>query len=166
MLAQFGAVDRPYHIGNGNPLEYNAFLRAFQHSVEEKTTNSKDRLYYLEQYTRGRGEANTMVCSRMCNVNAEAANVKAREMLEKAFGNKYCITDAIIGKAEDWPEIKADEVGKLPSLSLCLKELLNTARDLEQYHKINHSNIIRMVVSKLSYCLQEKWRQRPVYSVC
>ena len=148
----------PFH---GNPLEYNAFLRAFQHSVEEKTNNPKDRLYYLEQYTRG--EANTMVRSCMCNVNVEAAYAKAREMLEKAFGNKYRITDAIIGKVEDWPEIKADEVEKLTSFSLCLTELLNTARDLGQSHEINHSHNIRMVVSKLPYRLREKWRQRADY---
>ncbi|XP_011676491.1 uncharacterized protein LOC105444229 [Strongylocentrotus purpuratus] len=152
MFAQFGAVDRPYHIGNGNPLEYNDFLRTFQHSVEEKTTNPKTGCtMYLEQYTRG--EANAMVRSCMCNVNAEAAYVKATEMLEQAFRNKYRITDAIIEKVEDWPDIKADEVGKLTSFSLCLKELLNTARDLEQCHKINSSNNIRMVVSKLPYCL-------------
>lgn len=33
-------------IFNGNPLDYQFFLRAFEHGIEEKTENSKDRLYF------------------------------------------------------------------------------------------------------------------------
>lgn len=38
---------------NGDPLEYYTFIRAFESLVESKTTNDKDRLYDLEQYTLG-----------------------------------------------------------------------------------------------------------------
>lgn len=37
----------------GDPVEYRSFLRAFEHAIEAKTLCDKDRLYYLEQYTRG-----------------------------------------------------------------------------------------------------------------
>ncbi|KAK7882611.1 hypothetical protein WMY93_028785 [Mugilogobius chulae] len=33
----------------GDPLEYRLFIRAFEHGVEDKTDNDKDRLYYMEQ---------------------------------------------------------------------------------------------------------------------
>jgi len=37
----------------GDPVEYRSFLQAFEHAIEAKTVCGKDRLYYLEQYTRG-----------------------------------------------------------------------------------------------------------------
>ena len=38
---------------SGNPLEYRSFVKAFEHAIESKTINDTDRLYYLDQYTRG-----------------------------------------------------------------------------------------------------------------
>ena len=32
----------------GDPLDYLFFIRAFEHGIEERTENSKDRLYFLE----------------------------------------------------------------------------------------------------------------------
>ena len=140
---------------NGDPLQYNAFMRAFLHSVEEKTTNPRDRLCYLEQFTRG--EANTMVHSCMYNADPELAYKQAKAVLQKNYGNKYRITNAIIKRVEEWPEIKTDDAGKLNNFSLCLTELLNTAKNLNQCNEIDHSNNIKMVISKLPYCLKEKW---------
>ena len=38
-------------IFNGDPMEYGAFVRAFENIIESKTLSSSERLYYLEQFT-------------------------------------------------------------------------------------------------------------------
>ena len=38
---------------SGDPLEFIFFIRAFEHGVESKTPNDRDRLYFLEQFTQG-----------------------------------------------------------------------------------------------------------------
>lgn len=40
----------------GDLVEYRSFIRSFEHIIETKTDSAKDRLCYLEQYTRGRLE--------------------------------------------------------------------------------------------------------------
>ena len=44
---------RDIPVFNGDPLQYQAFIRAFENGVEEKTSNFGDCLHFLEQYTRG-----------------------------------------------------------------------------------------------------------------
>ena len=40
-------------IFKGDPMEYRLFIRAFEHGVEDKTENNRDRLYFMEQHTDG-----------------------------------------------------------------------------------------------------------------
>ncbi|KAG9330228.1 hypothetical protein JZ751_026029, partial [Albula glossodonta] len=38
---------------DGDILQFQSFLKSFEHVIEQNTDAAKDRLYYLEQYTRG-----------------------------------------------------------------------------------------------------------------
>lgn len=44
---------RDVPIFSGDPLEFKPFLRAFDHTIGSKTDNDSDKIYYLEQFTRG-----------------------------------------------------------------------------------------------------------------
>lgn len=44
---------REIPIFDGDPLKYQAFIKAFENGVERNTESYSDRLYFLEQYTRG-----------------------------------------------------------------------------------------------------------------
>lgn len=37
----------------GDALQYKSFMRAFEHALEQKTSNDQDNLYFLEQFTAG-----------------------------------------------------------------------------------------------------------------
>lgn len=52
-------------IFKGDPLEYRLFIRAFEHGVEGKTESSKDRLYFMEQYTSGQPRELIRSCLHM-----------------------------------------------------------------------------------------------------
>lgn len=65
-LSHMPPVDIPAFYGD--PLEFRSFLRALNHAIETRTENPVDKLYYLEQYTRG--EARYLVRSQ--NMHTEA----------------------------------------------------------------------------------------------
>lgn len=44
---------RDLKVFDGDTLQYHAFMRAFENSVESKTDNYSGRLHFLEQYTVG-----------------------------------------------------------------------------------------------------------------
>lgn len=50
-LARLPKRDIP--VFSGDPLDFRSFLKAFEHTVDSRTDNNADKLYFLEQYTRG-----------------------------------------------------------------------------------------------------------------
>ncbi|KAL7852287.1 hypothetical protein SRHO_G00180720 [Serrasalmus rhombeus] len=49
----------------GDPLDYMLFMTAFEHGVESRTEYSRDRLYFLEQYTTGHPRDLVQSCFHM-----------------------------------------------------------------------------------------------------
>ncbi len=82
---------QPY---NGDPLEFCSFVQSFEYNIENKTADSMDRIYYLEQYTTG--EANRLV-----------------KGLLNCDPKKHVIADAFKKKAEGWPVIKREEIEEM-----------------------------------------------------
>jgi hypothetical protein len=138
---------------DGDPLEYPAFMSAFKYCIEEKSTSDKDRLYYLEQYTRG--DANKLVRSCM---SAEDGYFQAKKLLEKKYGNKHKIAEAFVKKAMSWPEVKSDDTSQLGRLSLFLIECRNVLTDLNCINELDHTTSIKAIVLKLPYRLRDRWR--------
>ncbi|XP_071493377.1 uncharacterized protein [Diadema antillarum] len=141
---------------DGNPMYFHSFMRAFEHVIESKTTDNSDRLYFLEQYTRG--EANEVVRSCMYGDNHQQAFIKAKALLGKKFGNKHQVLDRMMKKAEAWPNVKNEDAEGLQSYTLFVTELSNLAKDLQLEQEINHTQHIKMVISKLPFKLRDKWR--------
>ena len=41
---------------SGDPLQYQPFIKAFEHCIESKTDSNQDRLYFLERFTSGQAK--------------------------------------------------------------------------------------------------------------
>ena len=50
---------------DGDPMEYDNFIRAFQNIIETKVQHDAERLYYLEQYTTGDAKELVKSCQHM-----------------------------------------------------------------------------------------------------
>ncbi|KAL7831402.1 hypothetical protein SRHO_G00309050 [Serrasalmus rhombeus] len=139
----------------GDPMEYRLFMRAFEHCIESKTENSKDRLYYLEQHTTG--QPNDLV--RSCfHMDPEQGYFEAKKLLKERFGDKYKISMAYLDKALNWPTIKSDDVKALEAYALFLTNCDNAMSDLEYLDEMENAANMRTVISKLPYRLREKFR--------
>ncbi|XP_054869314.1 uncharacterized protein LOC129349591 [Amphiprion ocellaris] len=139
----------------GDPTEYCLFIRAFEHGVESKTEDCKDRLYYLEQHTNG--QPNNIV--RSCfHMDPEQGYWEAKRLLRERFGDKYKISMAYLDKALNWPVIKTDDAKALDSYALFLTSCCNVMSELEYLEEMENAANMRAIVAKLPYRLRERFR--------
>ncbi|GAA6102812.1 uncharacterized protein LOC117555808 [Tachysurus ichikawai] len=78
---------------------------AFEHSIENNTSSSQDRLYYLEQFTSGQPKELVRSCLHM---GADRGYAEAKRLLELHFGDEFKITSAYIDKALNWNSIPSE----------------------------------------------------------
>jgi len=81
---------RAIPIFEGDPLQYRAFIKAFEQGVEVKAEKA-DCLYYLEQFTRGPLQELVRSCQHM---EPGCGYVMAKGLLQEHFGNQYKIATA------------------------------------------------------------------------
>ncbi|KAI4884310.1 hypothetical protein NFI96_008914, partial [Prochilodus magdalenae] len=139
----------------GDPLDYILFTRAFEHGVESRTENSRDRLYFLEQYTTGQPRDLVQSCFHM---KPDEGYCEAKRLLKEYFGNEYKISVAYMDKALNWPDIKADDSEALNSYALFLTSCKNAMAELEYMDEMDNAANMRAIISKCPYKLREKWR--------
>lgn len=139
----------------GDPIEYRLFMSAFEHNVESKTENSKDRLYYLEQHTIGQPNDFVRSCFHM---DPEEGYPEAKRLLKEGFGDKYKISMAYRDKALNWPFIKSDDGKALESYALFLTSCRNAMADLEYLEEMENAANMRTIIAKLPYRLRERFR--------
>ncbi len=143
-------------IFDGDPLQYTKFIRSFAYGVEDKTSNSRDRLEYLCQYTSG--EAKVLVESCLHFPNPDDGYRKAKELLRRNFGNPNKISEAYLAQIPQLPQMKSDDTTALHNLSLFLNDCQNTLNNIGHGGELDSSSTIRSIVLKLPYGLRDKWR--------
>ena len=132
----------------GDPLKYKAFVRAFKHGIAAKTQDSEDRLYYLEQYTAD--DPGELVASCI-HMDPEDGYTRARELLEKKYGNAYVIAQAYTTQAENWPDIKAEDKSAMKNFSVFLTKCENAMKGEPYLKEMDHHKNLQMLIDKLPY---------------
>ncbi|XP_033098946.1 uncharacterized protein LOC117102676 [Anneissia japonica] len=145
---------------SGDPTDYGRFVRAFEHEVEGKVKEDRDRLYYLEQYTSG--DVNQLVRSCMA-MEAKKGYAEAKKALAARYGNPFKLADAYFNKVKSFPDIKVQNKIALSRFSLVLIECKNAMSDLNHLQELNHTRSIQSLTKKLPYRLRDKWRTKTDY---
>jgi hypothetical protein len=131
----------------GNPTEYNNFIRAFENIIEAKVANSSERLYYLEQFTAGQARELVKSCHHMAPVRGYQ---EARALLKRNYGNEYKIAAAYMDKVLKWPELKPEDNVNLHKFSILLvccgnvmdgNDFMTKFDNPENIHQIDSSNV-------------------------
>ncbi|XP_043956787.1 uncharacterized protein LOC122822295 [Gambusia affinis] len=152
-LSKMPPVDVP--IFYGDPLHFRSFMRAFNHAIETRTENPADKLYYLEQYTRGEVRDLVRSCQHM---QPHRGFQEAMKLLQIQYGNEIQIASAYMDKALQWPQIKPEDGKSLSSFSLFLTSCCNAMEDIDYLDEMDNPVNIRILTSKLPYKMREKWR--------
>ena len=91
---------------SGDPLEYASFIMAFEARILPYVTTEANKLYYLDQQLEGCAKELIQGCIFM-DVNRGYA--EARHLLHMEYGNPFTVATAYIQKANNWPNLKADD---------------------------------------------------------
>ena len=143
-------------IFDGDPMEYGAFVRAFENIIESKTSSSSERLYYLEQFTSG--DVKELV--RSCHyLPPERGYSEARRLMKKKFGDDYRIVTAYETKALNWPEVRAEDSISLDRFSIFLMRCKNAMECSKYLTKLEQPDTIQKLVMKLPFNLRKTWRR-------
>ena len=130
-------------------------MRAFEYFIEAKTMSARDRLYYLEQYTRGQSRELIRTCLYM---EPERGYHRAKELLQEHYGNEFKIANAYIEKALSWSSIKSEDPRALEAFALYLRGCCNAMEEITYMEELDLSSNLKALVTKLPYKIREKWR--------
>lgn len=87
---------RDIPVYDGDPLQYEVFIRAFGRGVERKTDDYSDCLHFLEQYTIGHPKDFVRSCQHLPPAQGYQ---RAKHLLKEHFGNGHKIATAYMDKA-------------------------------------------------------------------
>ncbi|XP_074648981.1 uncharacterized protein LOC141904301 [Tubulanus polymorphus] len=142
---------------SGDPMEYYYFIRAFESLIESRVTDSRTRLYYLNQYTKG--EVNELV-RRFMFSTSEDAYANAKDTLRKRYGQPYKIAAAYVNQITTGAQLKSEDRNGLRKYSVQLSICHNALQDVGFLSKIENPDCLRRVVGRLPYDLRKRWRTR------
>lgn len=147
---------RDIPVFEGDPLQYKAFIKAFEQGVEDKASGA-DCLYYLEQLTRGQPKELVRSCQHMA---PERGYIVAKGLLKEHYGNDYKISAAYTEKVLAWPTIKSEDVKALQAYALFLRGCCNLMEELHYMYELDLPTNMRLIISKLPFKLRERWRTK------
>uniref|UniRef100_A0A8C8DI38 Uncharacterized protein n=1 Tax=Oryzias sinensis TaxID=183150 RepID=A0A8C8DI38_9TELE len=142
-------------IFDGNPLNYHAFIKAFENGVERNTDDYSDRLYFLEQYTRDHAKELVKSCQ---HIAPDRGYVKAKALLREHFGNEHQVASAYMEKALTWSSIKTEDLKSLQDYSLFLRSCSTAMEGVDYLRELNMPANMLTIVKKLPYKFRDKWR--------
>ena len=142
---------------DGHTLEYKSFIHSFEHCIENKTDNSRDRLQFLIQFTRGQAQRLVTSCEYM---SPDRSYQKAKRLLKENFGNEYKLSCAYLEKALSWPLVQSEESRSLQGHAMFLRSGCNAMEEMEHLEELDTVSNMRSIVLKLPYKLRERWRSK------
>ena len=129
---------------NGDPLEYWRFIRNFEQNIENKTTDTSERLNYLLQYCSGKAKE----VIKSCVVLDSSVGYKtARKLLYDRFGEPYAIATAYIDLVTQGPPIKANDREGLRVFSDKLKDCELTLSAIGYLEDLNSADNLKKIAN-------------------
>ncbi|XP_068735477.1 uncharacterized protein [Montipora capricornis] len=143
-------------IFNGDPMEYEPFVRAFESIIGSKTSSSSERLYYLEHFTGG--DVRELV--RSCHyLPPENGYQEAQRLIRKKFGDNYHVVAAYETKALNLPDVKVDYGQALSRFAIFLMRCKNAMQISRNLTKLEQPETIKKLSLKLPFSLRVRWRR-------
>ncbi|XP_042631004.1 uncharacterized protein LOC122148580 [Cyprinus carpio] len=139
---------------DGDPLQYQCFIRSFEEVVEKRANNYGDCFYFLEQYTRGQPRELVRSCQHMAS---KQGYLKGKGLKEH-FGNDVKISSAYTDKVLSWKSIRPEDSKALQDYHLFLRACCNAMEDVRYMKELNLVTNMQIILSKLPFKLRDKWR--------
>ena len=125
---------------SGDPFDYPAFTTAFDSIISANVPSNKDRLYFLEKYTKGK--ANDIVKGFLC-LSSESAYDEARKFLNQWFGNPVHVAEAYKTRMRNWLQINDGDSSGLLDFSDFLVRCKEAVKTVGSLAELNSTQTLR-----------------------
>ena len=140
---------------DGNPINYCSFIDAFEALIEYNVFEPKRRLYFLLQYTKGPAQALVKGCQYM---PSDQAYIKARELLQQTFGQRFQIAKACIDRLSNGPTLNVNDKASLVKFSADLTACMNTLIGINYLHKMDNLDVLFKITKRLPNFWLSSWQ--------
>ncbi len=105
LVTALSLPQRQVPVFSGEVSEYRNFAAAFDSRVHSQPISSSDKLYYLNQHL---SEARELIecCLFM---HADDGYKRAREILDREFGDPYKVSMIYLKQVQEWQAIKPND---------------------------------------------------------
>ena len=138
-------------------LKFKPFMQSFEYLIASKTDSDSERLYYLEQFTKGIPRELVRGCLQMEPSDGYA---KALTLLNQRYGDEFTIADAYIQQLEAWPLIRQEDGKALEAFAVFLTSCGHYVANTTSLNHLQSPKEIHNIIMKLPYKLREKWRNQ------
>ena len=138
----------------GDILKYKMFITLFDMNVDSRISNPKEKLAVLIEYTSGEPRSLIETCLYQ---PPEFGYSRARELLEKHYGNPIQVANSHIERLISWPKIYDNDSKKMREFYIYLVKCQGCLSDEEYVHELNTSSLLQTLSLKLQERLQRQW---------
>lgn len=142
---------------NGDPLQFQMFMRTFHNIIEKTEFDPERKLNYLLNHTQGDPHQLIEGC---IYERADHGYDRALDLLEQHYGQPYQISQCYIELLTEGPKLSPANLDGLKKLSLNLISCSNTLYALGELRKFENSDSLIKIVKRLPSHLANAWRKR------
>ena len=139
---------------DGDPLQYHAFLTAFDEMVDTTAATDSAKLTRLVKSTTGAAKSAIQSC---LIVGGTIGYQQARKTLQERFGNDLVVSQAVISMLRDGQPIRS--VKELRVLADVLMNCDLVLKRLSSAQEVESQRFIASVVDRLQPFLKVKWKK-------
>ena len=125
-----------------------SFIVAFDALIFFNLPKSSHKLFYLLRYTKGL--THSLVKGRQYIDNA-LGYLKARELLQQTFGQKFQIAKACVDSLTNGPALHVNDKLLLLSFSADINSCMNTLKGMNYLHRMDNLDVLTKVARRLPH---------------
>ena len=139
---------------SGDSFEYPAFVTAFDSIIAANVSAEKDKLFFLEKYTRGK--ANEAIKGFLAT-NYDTAYTEARKLLDQRFGNPVVVSEDYKKRLRNWRQINEGDSKGLREFSDFLIRCEEAMKSMKSMSELDSTQILQSISAKLPSYSGVKW---------
>ena len=141
-------------IFSGDPFEYPAFITAFDSIISANVPSDRDRLFFLNKYTKDK--ANEVVKGFLA-MSSDSAYKEARKLLDHRFGNPVHVAQAYKPSLRKWPQISDRNSSGLQEFSDFLVRCEEAMKTMNSMGDLDSTQTLLQISAKLPSYSGVKW---------
>ena len=139
---------------SGNHFDYATFISAFESLIECQVSDSKQRLYYLGQFTSADAKESIL---GLITLDFPDSYDKARKVLKERFGHPYPIAQAYKDKLNAWPPVREGDGMHFQQFADFLVPSEQAMKTLMYMEGLNSEDTLKRITLKLPSSVGVRW---------